>query len=172
MNALGATAGVVAVPAVARLGWTPRDVGLSFALIGTISAVLQAGAAGPLSRRFGAPRVVLGGVAAYAIGLLGLAFASGTLAVLLALAVTAAGVGLFNPAYQTLVSMTTDDRDRGLVNGLTQGASAMGRIIGPAVSGSIYVGFGATMPFLAGAGLMLVAFAVAVGAGRAVEDNH
>lgn len=155
-----------------KLGWTPRDVGLSFALIGTISAVLQAGAAGPLSRRFGAPRVVLGGVAAYALGLVGLALASGTLAVLAALAVTAAGVGLFNPAYQTLVSMTTDDRDRGLVNGLTQGSSAMGRIIGPAISGSIYQGFGATMPFVVGAALMLLAFAVAVGAGRAVEDNH
>ncbi len=155
-----------------RMGWTPRDVGLSFALVGSISAALQAGAAGPLSRRFGAPRVVLGGVAAYALGLLGLAFASGTVAILVALSVTAAGVGLFNPAYQTLVAATTDDRDRGLVNGLTQGASAVGRIIGPAVSGSIYVGLGAAMPFLVGAALMLLAFAVAIGAGRAVEANH
>ena len=155
-----------------RMGWTPRDVGLSFALVGGISAALQAGAAGPLSRRFGAPRVVLGGVAAYAVGLVGLAFASGTVPILAALSVTAAGVGLFNPAYQTLVAATTDDRDRGLVNGLTQGASAVGRIIGPAVSGSIYVGFGAAAPFLVGAALMVVAFAVAIGAGRAVEANH
>jgi MFS family permease len=125
-----------------------------------------------LSKRFGAANVVLGGVVAYAAGLLGLVLADGAVAVLVALSVTAVGVGMFNPAYQTMVAATTDDRDRGLVNGLTQGASAMGRIIGPAVSGAIYQGLGVTMPFLVGAALMLVALIVAVGAGRTVEANH
>lgn len=149
-----------------RLGWSPRDVGLSFGLIGSISAVMQAVAAAPLSRRFGARKVALIGIIGYAIGLgaLGLTgigtWANGPM-VLAALAVTALGVGIFNPAFQTMVAATTDDRDRGLVNGLTQGASAGGRIIGPALSGSIYVGAGIAAPFLAGAALMLVALVVA-----------
>ena len=155
-----------------RLGWSPRQVGLSFGLIGTISAVLQAVGAAPLARRFGPMRVALGGIAGYAAGLTGLGFASGGTSVLMALSVTAVGVGMFNPAFQTLVASTTDDEDRGIVNGLTQGGSAVGRIIGPAISGSIFQGWGPAMPFLVGAAAMLVAFGVAIIAGRQVTERH
>ncbi|MFN7177801.1 MAG: MFS transporter, partial [Thermaurantiacus sp.] len=151
------------------LAWTPRDVGLAFGFIGSISALIQGLGAAPLARRFGPRRVAFGGICLYALGLAGLALATGTIAVLVALAVTATGVGTFNPAYQTMVAATTDDMDRGLVNGLTQGASAMGRIIGPAVSGSFYQGLGPSSPFLIGSLLMAVALLVAVGAARAVR---
>lgn len=153
-----------------RLGWSPRDVGLSFGLIGSISVIMQAGATAPLARRFGARNVALMGIVGYAVGLgaLGLTgigdWADGPM-VLVALAVTALGVGMFNPAFQTMVAAATDDRDRGLVNGLTQGASAGGRIVGPAISGSIYVGAGIAAPFLAGAALMVVALVVAARGG-------
>jgi MFS transporter, DHA1 family, tetracycline resistance protein len=149
-----------------QLGWSPRQVGLAFGLIGVVSAVIQGLGAAPLARRFGASKVVLGGICAYALGLLGLALASGGPAVLVALAVTATGVGMFNPAFQTLVAATTDDDDRGLINGLTQGGSAVGRIIGPAVSGAIFQGWGPAMPFVVGAAVMIIALAVAVVAGR------
>lgn len=149
-----------------QLGWSPRQVGLAFGLIGVVSAVIQGVGAAPLARRFGASKVVLGGICAYALGLLGLALASGGPAVLVALAVTATGVGMFNPAFQTLVAATTDDDDRGLINGLTQGGSAVGRIIGPAVSGAIFQGWGPTMPFVVGAAVMVIALAVEVVAGR------
>jgi DHA1 family tetracycline resistance protein-like MFS transporter len=148
-----------------RLGWSPRDVGLCFGLIGTISAGLQAGGAAPLARRFGSRKLALMGICAYALGLGMLGIAGtiegyGATLVLLALTVTALGVGLFTPAYQTLVAAATDERDRGLVNGLTQGASAGGRIVGPTISGSVYAGLGIAAPFLGGAALMLVALAV------------
>jgi MFS family permease len=149
-----------------QLGWSPRQVGLAFGLIGVVSAAIQGVGAAPLARRFGAGKVVLGGICAYAAGLLGLALASGGAAVLVALAVTATGVGMFNPAFQTLVAATTDDDDRGLINGLTQGGSAVGRIIGPAVSGAIFQGWGPTMPFVVGAAVMIIALAVEVVAGR------
>jgi MFS family permease len=151
------------------LAWSPRDVGLAFGFIGIISAAVQGAGAAPLARRFGPRRVALGGILLYTVGLAGLGLASGTVAVLVALAITATGVGTFNPAYQTLVASTTDDQDRGLVNGLTQGASAMGRIIGPAVSGSFYQALGPASPFLIGAAFMAVALLVAIGAGRAVR---
>ncbi len=148
------------------LAWSPRDVGLAFGLIGTISTAVQGAGAAPLARRFGPRRVVLGGILLYTLGLAGLGLAGGSASVLVALAVTATGVGTFNPAYQTLVAATTDDQDRGLINGLTQGASAMGRIIGPAVSGSFYEALGPSSPFLIGAALMGAALLVATGTGR------
>jgi MFS family permease len=78
----------------------------------------------------------------------------------------AVGLGLFNPAFQTLTSDQTNDADRGLVMGMTQGASSLGRIIGPAVSGSIYQGIGHGAPFGIGAGVMVLALGAAVAAGR------
>ena len=142
-------------------GWGPLHVGLSFAAIGLISAGLQGGAAGPLARRFGSANVAIAGVAAHATGL-GLFAVAGTEAVAIAgLVAMAVGLGLFNPAFQTLASDQTSDADRGLVMGLTQGASSLGRVIGPAVAGSIYVGIGIHAPFAIGAGVMLLALATA-----------
>jgi DHA1 family tetracycline resistance protein-like MFS transporter len=155
-----------------RLNWSPRDVGLAFASIGIVSAVIQGAGAAPLARRFGATRVALGGICAYAIGMLALAMAASSVSVLVALAMTATGVGMFNPAYQTMVAATTSDADRGMVNGLTQGGSAVGRIIGPAVSGLIFQSLGPAMPFLIGSVMMIFAFALAISAGRQVKAGQ
>jgi MFS family permease len=73
----------------------------------------------------------------------------------------AVGLGLFNPAFQTLTSEQTSDGDRGMVMGLTQGASSLGRVIGPAVSGSIYQSLGHRHPFGIGAAVMLLALIAA-----------
>ncbi len=148
-----------------RLGWSPRDVGLCFGLIGTVSSLMQAFGSAPLARRYGSRRVALFGICGYALGLgllglTGLGDWAGAAMVIAALGVTALGVGMFNPAYQTMVATATNERDRGLVNGLTQGASAGGRIVGPAISGSVYAGLGIAAPFLGGAALMVVALAV------------
>ena len=141
--------------------WGPSDVGLSFAAVGLISAALQGGAAGPLAKRFGSARLAIAGVAAHAAGLALIAIASSAAFMMTGLAVMAVGLGLFNPAFQTLSSDQTDDRDRGLVMGLTQGASSLGRVIGPAVSGSLYQRIGQQAPFGIGAAIMLLALGAA-----------
>jgi MFS family permease len=146
-----------------RFGWGPRDVGLSFGMIGVIAAGLQATAAAPLGNRFGAGAVAVFGIAVYTAGLGAMAFVSTSVALITTLALTAVGVGLFNPAFQTLVAAESNDGDRGLVNGLTQGASSLGRVVGPGVSGTIYAGVGMTAPFIGGAATMLIALAVAFG---------
>jgi DHA1 family tetracycline resistance protein-like MFS transporter len=142
-------------------GWGPSDVGLSFGAVGLISAALQGGAAGPLARRFGSAPLAIAGVAAHAVGLAMLATAGSSAAMIAGLAVLAIGLGLFNPAFQTLTSDQTNDGDRGLVMGLTQGASSLGRVLGPAVSGTIYQSLGHRSPFGIGVLVMLAALGTA-----------
>lgn len=149
-----------------RFAWGPRDVGLAFGLVGIIAATLQGGFAAPLNRRFGGGTVLVAGVLVYAIGLGTMGMATGSTMLLVTLGTTAAAVGLFNPAYQTLVAAESDDSDRGLVNGLTQGASSLGRVIGPGVSGSVYQNFGQAAPFTAGALIMVIALVLAIGVRR------
>ncbi len=152
-------------------GWGPQQVGLSFGSIGLISVALQGGAAGPLSKRFGPGKLVIGGMILYAVGLAGLTQATSGPAVFASMAVLAVGLGLFNPAYQTLASAQGDDSDRGLVMGLTQGASSLGRVVGPAASGFIYQSIGPTAPFATGALVMILAIAVGVFATRAARTT-
>jgi MFS family permease len=148
------------------LGFSPRDVGLAFGLVGLISAAAQAVLAAPLARRFGASRVVVLALALYTAGLAGLAMATGAPSALLALAVAAMGVGLYNPAFQTIVADTTNDADRGLINGVTQGGSSLGRIAGPIAGGPMYEGFSPSAPFAFGAVAMLASLALATAMAR------
>ena len=143
-------------------GWGPNYVGLSFGAVGLISAALQGGAAGPLAKRFGSGQLAVAGAAFQAAGLGLLALAGTSTAMIIGLAVMAVGLGLFNPAYQTLTSEQTNDTDRGLVMGLTQGASSLGRVIGPAVSGFIYAGISQRAPFAIGSAIMVAAIVVAM----------
>jgi DHA1 family tetracycline resistance protein-like MFS transporter len=144
-----------------EFGWGPSDVGLSFGAVGVISALLQGGAAGPLAKRFGSARLAIAGVTAHAAGLLMLATAGSSAAMIAGLVVLALGLGLFNPAFQTLTSDQTNDGDRGLIMGLTQGASSLGRVFGPAVSGTVYQSLGHRSPFGLGAAVMLLALGAA-----------
>ena len=141
--------------------WGPSDVGLAFGGVGLISAMLQGGAAGPLAKRFGSASLAIAGVAFHTTGLALLAIATSDAMMIAGLAVMAVGLGLFNPAFQTLTSDQTSDGDRGMVMGLTQGASSLGRVIGPAVSGAIYQSLGHRSPFGIGAGVMLLALGMA-----------
>jgi MFS transporter, DHA1 family, tetracycline resistance protein len=141
--------------------WGPSDVGLAFAGIGLISTALQGGAAGPLARRFGSASLAISGVSAQAAGLIIMAAATTSTIALAGMGVMAIGLGLFSPAFQTLTSDQTNDGDRGLIMGLTQGASSLGRVGGPAVSGTIYQQMGMHAPFGVGAAIMLLALATA-----------
>ena len=144
-----------------EFAWGPSDVGLAFAAVGLISAVLQGGAAGPLAKRFGSAPMAIWGVAFHAVGLAVLAIAGSSGMMMAGLAVMAVGLGLFNPAFQTLTSDQTNDGDRGMIMGLTQGASSLGRVIGPAVSGTIYQSLGHRSPFGMGAAVMALALGAA-----------
>jgi DHA1 family tetracycline resistance protein-like MFS transporter len=147
-------------------GWGPKQVGFVFGGVGIISAALQGGAAGPLARRFGSASLAIAGVIAYAIGLAGIAVSTTVVIMIASLCVMAVGLGLFNPAFQTLTSDQTNDADRGLIMGMTQGSSSLGRIIGPAVSGGLYQGIGHGAPFGIGSAVMVLALGAAIAVAR------
>lgn len=144
-----------------KFTWGPREIGLSFALIGTIAAVLQAVATEPLAARFGVAKVMTYSLIVYAAGLTGIGFARTDLELALSLAANAIGVGLFSPAYQSYTAGRSNDTDRGLVMGLTQSAGSLGRVIGPAIAGLLYVGITPAAPFYIGGCVMIMSLFVA-----------
>jgi MFS family permease len=141
------------------LGLDAMHAGAMFALVGTISAIAQGGAIGPLVERYGEKLIgTVGGL------LLGAALAVmgwfRTIPVTVAMLVPVGlGWGMMAPSIQSLISRRADAREQGEVLGVNQSASAFARMIGPVAAGAAYGVFGPGLGFLAGGLLVLAAAA-------------
>jgi MFS family permease len=139
------------------LGLSPMHAGGMFALVGTISAIAQGGAIGPLVERYGEKMIgAIGGL------LLGAALAMmgwvRTVPITVAMLVPVGlGWGMMAPSIQSLISRRADARAQGEVLGVNQSASAVARMIGPVAAAAGYGIFGPGLGFLAGGLLVLAA---------------
>jgi DHA1 family tetracycline resistance protein-like MFS transporter len=138
-----------------KLTWGPQEVGLLFAYLGLIVAIIQGGLIGTLTRRFGEGPLVPVATVLYAIGLVIMAVAPTAGWVIFGITFTAVGSSLFNPVMSSLVSRQAGPQERGTVLGVFQSATWMGRSLGPLLSGVLFGQFGRDVPLLVGAVLML-----------------
>ena len=162
---------VFAIWAMPQLGWGPGQVGYVFAYVGLISAVLQGGLIGRLTRRFGEERLLLSGLALIAAGLLGLPFAHGLPVLAPVLTGLALGMGLMQPAINSLISRRAGGEEQGEVMGVSQSAGSLSRVLGPFAAGFFFAAFGRNSPYFFGATVVAVSLVLAVelsrGRGRA-----
>jgi MFS family permease len=149
-----------------QLRWGPMEVGLALAAAGLVTAGLQGGGAGRLARRYGEAVVLRAGLCVFVVGFVGLSLSTTSAAALAAMVVLAVGAGLSTPALQSLIAASAAAQDRGAAMGLSQSASALGRVLGPLVSGVAFDGLGPAAPFLLGA---VALGAAVILAPRAVE---
>jgi MFS family permease len=144
-------------------GMTAAATGVIFAIVGVVGAGVQGGLVGKLARRFGEGRLVIAGplVLAVAFALLGASPIFGPaarVALYAAAGLIAFGNGVVQPALPAYVSRRAGATEQGLALGTLQSASALGRVVGPAVGGLLYSTFSATAPYTFGAvGLLLAA---------------
>jgi MFS transporter, DHA1 family, tetracycline resistance protein len=135
-----------------QLGWGPSQVGYVFAYIGLISALLQGGLIGRLTHYFGEERLLLGGLALIAGGLLVMPFAHHLPVFAAAVTGLALGMGLTQPAINSLISRRAGADEQGEVMGVSQSAASLSRVLGPLAAGYSFAAFGRNSPyFLAGA---------------------
>lgn len=138
-----------------RFGYGPRSIGVVFFVMGGIQAVVQGGLVGRLTRRFGEQRVAVScaAVVAVALAVLGMAVTDAQLwggVILFSFA-----VGAINPALSSMVSRTAAPNEYGAVMGWYQSASAVGRVLGPGVSGALYGQVAQGAPFAVASAIML-----------------
>ena len=142
---------IVAIWAMDRLGFGPRQVGLYLLLLGALVVAMQGGAAGQLTRRYGEkdcrrrrassftsrgwwrwPRRAICRCcfwAAYCVG---------------------SEPEPSSRGLSSLASKQAGANERGLVMGTYQSATSLARIIGPSISGALYASIAFNAPFLAG----------------------
>ena len=134
-------------------------------VVGITAAIVQGGLIGRLSKRFGERRLAVVGLSlvAFSMLLIPLVGAWGVYAAMFPAAVVlATGTGLATPSLNSLLSQSVDATEQGGALGVGQSASALGRVVGPAISGMLFQWLiGA--PFFAGALLTTLAVIVSVG---------
>jgi DHA1 family tetracycline resistance protein-like MFS transporter len=146
--------------AIEQFGWGPRQVGYVFAYVGVLSALLQGGLIGPLTRRFGEERLLLCGLALIGVGLLTMPTARNLAVLVLAMSALALGMGLAQPSLNSLISRRAGREEQGEVLGVSQSVGSLSRVLGPAAAGFFFGEFGRNAVFFWGA--MLVAAALFV----------
>jgi MFS family permease len=150
-----------------RFGMSDAGTGHVFALVGVVSAIVQARMVPRLAPRVGEARLVQSGlgIQALAFALLGISplfGAGGKLALYLAAGLIAAGNGLTQPTLPAFASRRADPSTQGLTLGTLQSASALARAVGPLVGGALYATVAPQAPYFAGALGLLAAAIIAL----------
>ncbi len=141
---------------------TPRRMGMLFAYMGVVSAIVQGGLVGRLAPRFGERRLAVTGALLLAVGLALVPVTAGEGWLLPVLGVLSAGSALAGPSIYAVVSRSATSGQQGTALGLGQTASTLGRIVGPTVAGFLLGARGINSPFWAGAALALLGMAAAL----------
>lgn len=149
-----------------------RKSSLIFAYVGLTLMLVQGGIVRRYITRVGELRFMRYGTLLMLLGLAGvigtvLGVASGGLrgaglifpVALAILAVLVAGFAMMTPSVQALISKRADPARQGEVLGVNQSASAMARIVGPAIGSSLFfVDSSHVLPYAMGVGLMACVF--------------
>ena len=140
--------------------FSPRAIGLTYAYLGILSALTQAGLVGRLSARFGERTLVAVGLALTAVGMAIIPAAPSSTALLGLLPLLAIGMGLTNPSLTALASRLAPADAQGGVLGAFQSAASLARILGPVWASTGYGAITHWWPYLTGAGWVLIAWLV------------
>lgn len=172
-----------------RYGWGAREVGLSFMIIGVISALNQGIFTGRLAKRFGEVNVLSFGMLLFGASLIGQVLvpaawspafdvSAGPLGdytisrgwlVPVVMAFGAFGMSLAMPNITAIISRSVDPERQGEMLGLNMASSSAARIFGPVIAGALYSGLGHDWPFIIGGLLTIPAAIMAINAGRALK---
>lgn len=120
-----------------RLGWSLSVAGLSLAGYGACHALAQAFGTGAIVERFGERRALLTGLAADALGMLLISFATRSWIPFVLLPLFAAG-GMALPALQAMLSREVDQARQGELQGMLASVASLMGIVGPLVVSTSY----------------------------------
>ena len=145
-----------------EFNWGPEQNGYLFAFLGIISAMIQGGLIGRLSKKFGEGKLVIIGALCLGVGI-GLIPLCSTIPMLMgATTILAIGFALSTPSLNSLISFEAGETERGGVMGASRSAATLARVLGPILAGVLFAQISRDAPYYAGAVVMLIVTVIAV----------
>ncbi len=155
-----------------------RATGAALFVIGVISALIQGGLIGRLTRRFGEVRLVRTGLVLLALGLALFSWPAKIGSLYPVLILIAAGSGLLGPTLQSLLSRNAAADEQGGTLGIGQSLSSLARVLGPILGGNLFEHVGIGAPYwvaailMAGAVMLTIPLRPAPNSGPAPAPAH
>lgn len=132
------------------LDWSQVQVGYLMGSIGLGIAVIQSLAIGPLFKRIGELKALMLGATLHMIGCAVIIFMPPSVTVaMITFPFVMCGLTISFPALNSLLSRRTDRHRQGAAMGLSNGMSALGRVLGPIAGGVMFEQITPGAPFLA-----------------------
>lgn len=166
--------------AIQKFLYSPAQIGFWFAYVGVLTAIIQGGLIGRLTKRMGERKLILIGLAltivgtlfipytialripisdiAFNIGELSLSFTATAITLGIILLALAVGSGITSPSLSSFISLSADPAEQGSVLGMSQSLSSLARIVGPVWGGFAMQRWGFAFPYTSCAGLLALAF--------------
>jgi MFS transporter, DHA1 family, tetracycline resistance protein len=146
-----------------RYNWDATMVGITLAIVGACSMVVQAGLIGPFVKRFGERRSALFGFACGAIGFAIYGLAPTGYLSWLGIPLQAMW-GLSSPSIQALMSRVVSPTQQGQLQGANTSVASVAQLVGPGIFGlTLAWSVGSGVPIsLSGAPFLLAALMLAV----------
>lgn len=152
------------------LSMGPTEIGFMFMYSGFVGTIVQVTLIGPLSKRYSEASLLASGTLLLGAGLLGLAINQTLVMCAIAVTVMTVAHAVFSPVITSTVSKLAPPAERGTVIGMFQGFGALGRVVGPALSGFGFASLGVNSPFQIGAAIMLPCVLVALATRRRANN--
>ncbi|MGG1663603.1 MFS transporter [Brevibacillus sp. NRS-1366] len=135
-------------------GFTSKDLGYMFLVMGIIAAIVQGGLIGKMVKRMGEAVVLTLGMILYGIGFFAIPLSGNFWVLALILSLFGAGQGMIRATATAMITQRTS-QGQGVTSGAISSMDSLGRILGPLAGGAVYQ-FTHSGPFLLGGVLMVL----------------
>ncbi len=137
-------------------GFTDMQNGYIFGIVGLISAIVQGGLIGRISKMMTKKMILIIGSFLIMIALAMIPYAGTFLGLAIVSIVLSCGTGTFQPTVLSLISEVTSDAEQGITLGINQSLSSFARVLGPLWGGFAFEYLGYPFPFLTGAAFTFI----------------
>ena len=143
-----------------KFHWGLQEVSFGFAYIGVMLILTQGFIVRRMIPKVGERNTLTTGLAFFIIGMTGIAIAPSIPLMAITMTFLAVGNGLMNPSTLGSISLISPADEQGMILGVTQSLSSLGRILGPITGGFIYASIAFSAPFYFSGVMGLVALGI------------
>jgi len=137
--------------------WNKQQMGFAFAYIGFCSVLFQGGLVRRLIPKLGEKKLLITGVVLLGLSLLVIPWIDRIAFMAINMTVLSLGTSFISPSIMGSASLLSEDHEQGIVMGVVQSASSLGRIVGPLIGGALYTA-NTSYPYFFGALVCLAGF--------------